>query len=236
MKLAESLQADKRSLEAIAVYEHALEKSPHNPQAAVAHLRIAELYYINLHRPQEALDVCQQLIEQFPNLPETQKALELQAQILEEQKQWNLAIESYAGLLAMFPQHPEKTFFLYRIGELYRRHGDLKQAELELENYLKSYPDNEWSDDAHFQLGELYFQTRQYPKAYAHYMNIVEGFAKSPHYIQSYFNAGLSLESMGEWDKALKIYKDLIGKYPNQEMLQEQIKNLEKRRLDTGRG
>jgi len=236
MDLAQSLQAEKRSMEAIAVYEQALEKRPQHRGAATVLLKIGNLYYVSLQQPQQALETLRKLTTEYAKRPEAREALKIQARIYEEQEVWTDAIASYAVLLERYPDHQDNAEFKYRIGKLHQQRGDLKQAQLELENFLSKHPTSPWSDAAHFQLGEIYFAVKEFPKAYEHYMTVPQQFPQSALKSNALYNAGLTLEQLGEWDQAIVIYEQLLPTHSNPQMLKRQIDQLKRRRREAGRG
>jgi len=236
MDLAKSLQSDKRSMEAIAVYEQAIQKFPHHPEIPAVYLKIGTLYYVALQQPQQALTKYRTLIERFPHSPLLRQALVTEVQILEEQEAWAEAITRVNELLKHTPDQIDRVYLQYKIGELYRRRGDLRQAELELNNFIKEYPQSKWSDAALFQLGEVYFHQQKFPEALKYYLSLVKEFPRSDYRSHALYNAALSLEHIGEWDEALEIYEKLLPRHPNPEMLKQQIEKLKKRRWETGRG
>ncbi len=236
MNLAHSLQSEKKSLEAITVYEQALKQHPHHRAAPEAYLSMAQLYYVALQQPDQALAVYQKMIQRYPDDKRTVKAFQQRVHIVEEQENWTTAIEAYADLLERFPQLPEAAAYQFKIGQLHYKQGDLRQGQLELEKFLEKHPKGPWSDQALFQLGDIAFQQRNFKKAIDYYQKLAEAFPDSSLLNDSEYNRGLCLEHVGEWDEALKIYHRILTDYHNPETLKEHIRKLEQRRQVTGRG
>lgn len=236
MNLGQSLQSEKRSTEAITVYQQALQRNPEHREAPNVYLRIAELHYVALQDPQRALQVYQELIAKHPHHPSVMEALKQKVRIHEEQENWEEAIVAYSDLLRAAPKSSEREHYQYKMALLYRKRGDSRQAQMELEKFLQTHPKGPWSDDAHFELGELHFSQQDFKKALEHYFEVTKHDPESAYRIQAHYNAGLCLEHLGEWDEALKLYRSIRKVYPNTKMIERQIKQLMNRRREAGRG
>ncbi len=236
ISLAKSLQSEKRSTEAITVYEKALNKYPNHREAATVHLEIANLYYVTLQQPDRALKAYQNFIEKFPHDKHVIKAFQERARILEEQQDWPAAVVAYSELLQHFPEAEKKAEYHFKVATLHLKRGDTSQAKLELEKFIKEYENSPWTAKALFQMGEIYFHDRQFKKAQKYYGQIAKKFPNDPILNESEYNRGLCLEHLGNWNEALKAYKKILNTYPNPAALKSHIDKLEARRKATGRG
>jgi TolA-binding protein len=233
---AKSLQAEKRYQEAVVLYQKSLDQYPENVHAPSIYLEIAQIYEIGLRDQQGALKQYDEIVTRFPMSLEAVKALEKQAHIYEAQKDWEGAIEKYALILSQFPQIANKAHYQLQIGIVSFKRSHLNEAKMTLETYLQNFPDDDGHDQADFYLGEIHFHKKNFEKALGYYQEIVDHHKNSSLLMEAHYNVGLCSEYLGEWDRAIKIYSELLAVHPNKKMLESQIESLKKLRKKAGRG
>ncbi len=108
-----------------------------DPKVADAMLRAADLYQFNLNQHDKALAMYKDLLAAWPWQPTAMTAYQRIADLAEARHDHVGAIEALEGLLRYFPSHPERQAMRHRIGTLYLRQKDYRQARIEFFSVLE---------------------------------------------------------------------------------------------------
>lgn len=71
------------------------------------------------------------------------------------------------------PQDKEVATIEFESAKSYYFNGDYDKAIASFKGYQKAYPDNAFSDEANFYLGDSYYRLQQYEEAIRHFTNVV---------------------------------------------------------------
>ncbi|ANQ50885.1 tetratricopeptide repeat protein [Flammeovirga sp. MY04] len=123
-----------------------------------------------------------------------------EGQYWERRKEYNKAIECYRSSLKFDTLMNEARLSLARI---YSIKGDTKNAELELNNAIKSDPN---SADAYYSKGLLYAETKEWEKSA---ISLRKASEINPQNSRAFYNLGLVLQQQGKLLEAEKTY--LLG-------------------------
>ncbi|NIP43371.1 MAG: tol-pal system protein YbgF [candidate division Zixibacteria bacterium] len=94
--------------------------------------------------------------------------------------------------------------------------GNNEIAILGFEEYLKSFPNTELTDDAQYWLGESYYNMDppNYEKARVEFQKLVDNYPQSDRMASAKFKLARSLEELGEQAEAITIYRQVVDEYP----------------------
>ena len=95
------------------------------------------------------------------------------------------------------------------------KEGKYEKARIEFQNFLKQYPDTEYSDNAQFWIGECYYFENKYEKAIIEYEKVVKNYAKGNKVPYALLKQGLSFLNLGDKSSARLILQQIIKNYPN---------------------
>ncbi len=95
----------------------------------------------------------------------------------------------------------------------------LKQAQYDqaisaFDNFLRKYPDSQYSANAQYWMGEAHYVTRRFNEAITEYMKLVTNFPESKQVPNGLLKIGYSYIELGKPDDAKKVLDDLIKRYP----------------------
>ena len=90
---------------------------------------------------------------------------------------------------------------------------DLQQAQLSFENFVRDYPDGEYSASAHYWLGELYLTDENLPKARKTFSTLVERYPDYRKTPDSSFKLAKIYHQMGDDQKAEAMLKKIVTDY-----------------------
>lgn len=95
------------------------------------------------------------------------------------------------------------------------KEGKYEKARTEFQNFLKLYPDSEYSDNAQFWIGESYYFENKYEKAILEYEKVVKNYPKGNKVPYALLKQGLSFLNLGDKASARLILQQIIKSYPN---------------------
>ncbi len=198
---------------AIETFEHLIEEYPFSDQAIQAQLRIGDIHF--------------------------------------EQKSYPEAIQAYQDFLRLHPRSPERQELLYRVGiAYYRQMGAIDRDQnntLQTTKYLKQFlQEFAYSDKApeigeklkeaegelierQIYVGRFYFRNREYQAAWHRFENLLNTLQEdSPLRPKALYYAALSLEKVGEPDKAANLLEELVTHFPHDKYTSRAKRSLDK--------
>jgi len=95
------------------------------------------------------------------------------------------------------------------------KEGKYEKARVEFQNFLKQYPDSEYSDNAQFWIGESFYFETKYEKAILEYEKVVKNYPKGSKVPYALLKQGLSFLNLGDKSSARLIIQQIIKQYPN---------------------
>ncbi len=98
--------------------------------------------------------------------------------------------------------------------ELFREAKYDKSREA-FENFLKLYPDTEFSDNAQFWIGECYYFEKKYEKAIIEYEKVTKNFPDGNKIPYALLKQGLSFLRLGDKASAKLLLQQVIKDFPN---------------------
>jgi tol-pal system protein YbgF len=95
------------------------------------------------------------------------------------------------------------------------KEGKYEKARVEFQNFVKQYPDTEYSDNAQFWIGECYYFENKYEKAISEYEKVVKNYPKGNKVPYALLKQGFSFLNLGDKSSARLILQQIIKNYPN---------------------
>jgi tol-pal system protein YbgF len=89
------------------------------------------------------------------------------------------------------------------------------KAREAFENFLKEYPDTEYSDNAQFWVGECYYFEKKYEKAIVEYEKVAKSFPEGNKVPYAILKQGLSFLKLGDKASAKLLLQQVTKDYPN---------------------
>jgi tol-pal system protein YbgF len=108
-------------------------------------------------------------------------------------------------------------------GDLYRdayetlQKGDLVGAQRKFESFLKQYPYTEFSDNAQFWIGEIYYLKKDFEKAVLEYEKVIAKYPEGDKIPVSLFKQALAFLELGDKKNAKNLLKRVVDRYPYSE-------------------
>ena len=95
------------------------------------------------------------------------------------------------------------------------RMGDYEAAEVSFANYIKTFQDSDFIDDAKFWLAQSMYSQGEYNSALELFEEIQTEYPQSEKIMESILKAGFCHFELGNIDKSIQIFKKITAEYPN---------------------
>jgi tol-pal system protein YbgF len=95
------------------------------------------------------------------------------------------------------------------------KEGNYDKARTEFQNFLATYPDSEYSDNAQFWVGECYFFEQKYESAILEYEKVTKNYPNGNKVPYALLKQGMSFLKLGDKTSAKLLLQQVIKNYPN---------------------
>ncbi|MBU4582867.1 MAG: tol-pal system protein YbgF [Proteobacteria bacterium] len=104
---------------------------------------------------------------------------------------------------------------LYAAAYGFFKEGKYEKARESFENFLKQYPDTEFSDNAQFWVGECYYFEKKYEKAIVEYDKVTKNFPEGNKVPYALLKQGISFLKLGDKASAKLLLQQVTKDFPN---------------------
>lgn len=168
---------------------------------------------------EEAIKVYKEIIAKYPNSEEAQIASQDLKNLYIEQGDidgYTQFISKTKGTQAIKSSEIDTLSFI-AAEKIYGR-GDTKEAEKKFEEYIKKFPTGAFSTDSRYYLGFINYNKHNYDEAIKHF-ETVTAIPSSKYCEEAMAYASEIYSNNGEWEKAARMYKEIIARSNNKERL-----------------
>jgi tol-pal system protein YbgF len=120
--------------------------------------------------------------------------------------------KSTAGSSSKDPPDKDKA---YSVAYQIFKEGNYDKARTEFQNFLSTYPNSEYSDNAQFWVGECYFFEKKYESAILEYEKVTKNYPNGNKVPYALLKQGLSFLKLGDKTSAKLLLQEVIKNYPN---------------------
>jgi TolA-binding protein len=201
---------------------------PDFPRASAVLFQIAEIQDLYLSRYNDALLTYLLLERDYPEAEEV-PAAQQQVAILYKYRlnDCGQAIVAYQKVLDR--SQDENAQLLYEIADCYFRLNNFEQARIEFEGLLKGHAESEQAAEVQFRIAVTYALEGKLPEAAGAYRQVMERWPESVYALEARFGLATVLEEQEKLLDALKLLEELVGHYPNPEILERKIEQVRER-------
>jgi len=204
-------------LKAIEFFEKCVEAKEEKTEDSVKALVLA---YLSNNEIQKAIDFSKNILETSKNgldlYYKIAKLFEHKNSLNKDFTHINLAIEMYSKITEKDPEHFDAYL---SISICYAKKGEWEESVKFCEKALEANPK---SYEANNQMGLVYYCCNEVKKAVNYYEIALKLKPKGD--FKVYSNLGYAYEKIGQYDKAINIFSQLIRKFP-QCLAKDEIKN-----------
>nr|MBA4167114.1 tetratricopeptide repeat protein [Chitinophagaceae bacterium] len=166
MEIASTYLANEQYQDAIPVLKNVI-SDPNVSLKPKAYLRLGIAYY-NLDNNKEALNQYTTLLQQFPNSPDAQSALENAKTIYVDEGR-TAEYVNFARSMGKDISPSQEDELAYQEAEVQFNNGSFPAAANKFENYLSRFPQGKYSLEALYYKSEIYYNQKNFAKAVTGY-------------------------------------------------------------------
>jgi len=223
MEIAGSYLANEQFREAIPFLKNVV-SDPNSSLKPKALLRLGIAYY-NLENNSEALKQYSSLLQQFPNSPEAEEALE-NAKIIYVEEGRSAEYINFARSMGKDISTTQEEQLAYQEAEVQFNNGNFPAAAKKFEDYLDKFPQGKHSLEALYYKSEIYFNQKDWAKAAPGY-EILSDRVPNKFGEKSLLNAArINFFDIKNYDKAEKYFAKLKEFATSQENKLEAMRGL----------
>lgn len=230
LRRAEELKGTRKFEEALQLYKMIAGRYPGDEKAAVAILRMGDLYFYTFNEDESALSAYARVIEKWPFADQARQAALKRAEIFSARGEVRKAIGEHEWALKHFAQHEGISRVRLEVAEEYLQLNDPYQASVELEELLKDeHVEKNVRAKALFDLGESYLFLKKYDNALKAFDTLKIQFSDLPYILDAMLRMVECLEKMDRADEAIKLQEELVRQYPDSDLVKSKTEHLIKR-------
>jgi TolA-binding protein len=223
MEIANTYLANEQYQEAIPYLKNVV-SDPNASLKPTAHLRLGIAYY-NLNNNKEALNQYTTLLEQYPNSPQAESALENARTIYVDEGRTAEYVE-FARKMGKDISTSQEDELAYQEAEVQFNNGNFSNAATKFEEYLTKFPNGKYSLEALYYKSEIYLNQKSFPKAAEGYEALAD---RVPHKFgeKSLLQAArINFFELKNYEKAEKYFLKLKDFASGQESRMEAMRGL----------
>jgi len=213
---------------AVDLFEAIYHRHPGFHLAPQALLEAGEVLNLYQQRYPEALLTYLLVEKDFPESPAAHKARRQIAEIYKYRlRDYSQAVVAYQKILD--DGISDGDHIQYELADSYFRLNNFEQARIEFESLLKNWPQSPLVPQVHYRIATAYLRDGDVKAAEAAFRGVIRDWPDDPFAIEARFGLAGVLEEGEQLVKALKVLEDLRGAYPNAEILEQRIAQVQER-------
>lgn len=133
------------------------------------------------------------------------------------------ATQAYNAVALSKSSHSDYAAFQKALSNGFMQKNDVKIKELQ--SFLKDYPNSSYADNAMYELGATYANTKQVNQAITTFDQLIQKYPKSSFVSKSILRQGLVYYNSGDNTKAIERFKKVVNEYPGTEDAIQAVQN-----------
>ncbi|HET8676459.1 MAG TPA: tetratricopeptide repeat protein [Blastocatellia bacterium] len=211
-------------------YEQYIQRYPAGQQSLEARFQLANIYYLNLQRYEQARLHYKEVIEQDPASPKAYTARERLAGVLADLGRSYEAIAEYENLTPQDPAERRRVRLL--IADLYYNQKNYSQALTEYEKVIEQAEFDDLSEQAYLREATIYNARSQYKQALEVYRRLASQTADPESHRRAIYGIAEAHAGLFEFDEAIKALKQIEDE-SEQNYIAARITELEQKKRET---
>ncbi|MFN3306543.1 MAG: tetratricopeptide repeat protein [Candidatus Kapaibacteriota bacterium] len=172
-------------------------------------------------------EIFAQLVRAFPNSKYGVEVWLRQGDGYFVLKDFNKAIDSYRKVLEISGKGEEAQYAHYQICHSYYKMGNLDAAYNEVLEFVKRYPNSQYSPNALYLNGWIRFQQKNYVEAINSFNFLIDAYPNSLLVPRAKYAIGDALYNMNKFEEAAQQYRSIIDDYPTSPLVGDALRSLQ---------
>jgi len=210
-------------------YERYIERNPTGGESLQARFQLANIYYLNLHRLDQARAHYSEFLKEDPNHPVAHIARERLAEVLGELGRSYDAIAEYENLNPR--DTTERRRVRLRIADLYYDQRNYSQALTEYEKVIEGIDYDELSEQAYMREASIYNARSQYQLSLGVYQKLASESSNAEVQLRATFGVADCYAGLYQFDEAIKTLRGIMDER-EREHIAQRIAELEQQKRD----
>ena len=210
-------------------YEGYIERNPTGEETLQARFQLANIYYLNLHRLDQARAHYTEFLKEDPNNPSAHIARERLAEVLGELGRSYDAIAEYENLNPR--DATERRRVRLRIADLYYEQRNYSQALTEYEKVVEGVGYDELSEQAYMREASIYNARSQYQLSLGAYQKLASESNNAEVQLRAAFGLADCYAGLYQFDEAIKTLREIADERERDHVAQR-IAELEQQKRD----
>lgn len=210
-------------------YEGYIERNPTGGESLQARFQLANIYYLNLHRLDQARAHYIEFLKEDPAHPAAHIARERLAEVLGELGRSYDAIAEYENLNPR--DATERRRIRLRIADLYYDQRNYSQALTEYEKVIEGVDYDEMSEQAYMREASIYNARSQYQLSLGAYQRLASESNNTEVQLRAAYGLADCYAGLYQFDEAIKILREIIDEREREHVAQR-IAELEQQKRD----
>lgn len=183
--------------------------------------------YFRLKNFKKSSEIFAQLVRAFPNSKYGIEVWLRQGDGYFVLKDYKMAIDSYRKVLEISAKGEEAQYAHYQICHSYYKMGNLDAAYNEVLEFVKRYPNSQYSPNALYLNGWIRFQQKNYAEAINSFNFLIDAYPNSLLVPRAKYAIGDALYNMNKFEEAAQQYKNIIDDYPTSPLVADALRSLQ---------
>ena len=204
----------KRYNTAISAYKSALRSYPDSGKAPRAAFRLGESYQ-RMNVLHEAEASFRALLNKYPKSEYAPQSQLRMADSIYKNNKFREALKEFKRFVTQYPDSEMRKVAEFGIADVYYKVGNFKSAQEHYQIAMEKWPEYRKTHlETLFNIGDSYFQNKEYEKSREAFLRFVNLFPKSDFRNRALNRIGDSLRAQGKTEEALRFYSLAISQYP----------------------
>jgi TolA-binding protein len=199
---------------AAAAFERFTTLYPEHPNLIEATIRLADSYRY-LKQWDRAIAIYNSIEDRVGKSARGEEARYRLAEAFLEMGEVDRAVAAFRSLVTYYPESARRDVYAFNVGSIYSEKEMDSLAIPELEQFVVDYPDSRLGAQAHFMIGDSWFNLKQYDSAFAWYAAVLEKYPASPIVPEAIDAVRFSLEPLGRGREAIAIIDTFMARNPD---------------------
>ena len=210
-------------------YEAYIERNPTGEESLQARFQLANIYYLNLHRLDQARAHYAEFLKEDPNNASAHVARERLAEVLGELGRSYDAIAEYENLNPR--DATERRRVRLRIADLYYDQRNYSQALTEYEKVIEGVDYDDMSEQAYMREASIYNSRSQYQLSLGAYQKLASESNNAEVQLRAAFGLADCYAGLYQFDEAIKTLREIADEREREHVAQR-IAELEQQKRD----